>query len=408
MAERQMRRRGTQALAAALVATFVLAHAGCASSSTPGRGSDSGVYSFWPPPPNEPRVQFLRSFSISSDVEPDQGALERIVFGKDVQALPIAKPYGIAMWEDRMYVCDITNPGVVILDLEKRQTRIMTARGVEQMAQPTDIAIAPDGTKYVVDRQMGRIFVFSADDRYVTTLGGGELELVPAGIAVYGDELFVPDLEQKSVLVLDRFSGALLRSVGGPGGDEGEFVAPLGVDVADDGNLYVGDAIRGRYQCFDPNGNLMLAVGRIGDTPGSFVRPKHIAIDRENVVFVVDAAFQNVQMFDAEGDLLMYFGGPGDFDGAMSLPAGIAVYDGALDYFADVVHPAFEPTELVIVTNQFGRNKVSVYALGHLREGSTVADIMPQAAEFNRATAEGIDLPPATETPSVSPAAGGG
>jgi hypothetical protein len=43
--------------------------------------------------------------------------------------------------------------------------------------------------------------------------------------------------------------------------------------------------------------------------------------------------------------------------------------------FQQYVHPAFEAQRLVLVTNQFGDNKVSVYALGHLKEGKTVADI---------------------------------
>jgi hypothetical protein len=404
MADRRVARRGwALAFAAPLVAVIAVVLVACSSTGQRTGGAPAAdVYSFWPPPPDEPRVQFLRAFAVSSDVEPNQGALERIVFGDDLQVLPISKPYGVEMWENRLYVCDITNPGVVILDLEKQQTRIMTARGVEQMLQPTDLAIAPDGTKYVVDRRLGRIFVFNADDRHVTTFG--ESGLVPAGVAVYGDELFVPDLETQRVVVFDRIQGTQLRTIGGPGGDEGEFIAPLGIDVGPDGGVYVGDAIRGRYQHFDRDGNLMLALGQIGDTPGSFTRPKHVAVDEDGVVFVVDAAFQNVQMFDADGGLLMFFGGPGNFDGSMSLPAGITVYDEGLEHFSEYVHPAFEPRRLVVVTNQFGRNKVSVYALGQLREGRTVEDIMPYAAEFYAQPAQGIDLPPADAPPDAESA----
>jgi sugar lactone lactonase YvrE len=355
---------------------------GCAGGSGPrGRGATEGEYSFWPPAPNEPRIQFLRAYRFSSDVEKPQSAFDRIVFGAEIQVLPITKPYGVEMWNDRIYVCDITNPAVVILDLEQKQTRLMVTRGVEQMSQPTDIAIADDGMKYVIDRRLGRIFVFNAEDRHVATWGDDDL--VPAGAAVHGDELFVPDFQTQSILVFDRMRGTVLRSIGGAGGGEGQFIRPLGVHVDDGGRVHVADAIVGRIQRFDADGELIDAIGQLGDTPGSFVRPKHVTVDADGVMYVVDAAFQNVQMFNADGELLLFFGGPGEFPGAMSLPAGVAVYDGDLERFADLIHPAFEAKRLVLVTNQFGANKVSVYAMGQLREGYTIEDVAPYAADLS-------------------------
>jgi hypothetical protein len=59
----------------------------------------------------------------------------------------------------------------------------------------------------------------------------------------------------------------------------------------------------------------------------------------------------------------------------MYLPAGVCVHEGDLELFKDKIHPAFQAERLVLVTNQFGPNKVSVYAMGHLRPGKTVQDI---------------------------------
>ena len=137
-----------------------------------------------PPLPDEPRIQYLTSYQFSSDVEPPQSAFDRIVFGNEHEVVPIDKPYGVAVWNGRIYVCDIINPGVVILDLVNRQTRIMYTVKGDPMRQPTDIAIAVDGAKYVADRRVGRIFMFSSDDRHVATFGS--VELIPAGVAVHG------------------------------------------------------------------------------------------------------------------------------------------------------------------------------------------------------------------------------
>jgi DNA-binding beta-propeller fold protein YncE len=389
----------------AVAAWLSLLVAGCAggpqTAASPKPAPDR-QYSFWPPLPNEPRVQFLTSYRYSADIEPRRSAFDDIVFGAERQVLPIGKPYGVAVWQGRIYVCDITNPGVVILDLEKRQTRVMGMRGMEVMAQPTDIAIAGDGMKYVVDRKLGRIFVFGADDRHVVTFG--ETGMMPVSIAVHGDELYVADFKTQSVLVLDRFRGTTLRALGGPGGEEGRFIRPLGLDIDDAGAVYVSDVLRGRLQKFTAKGDLVYARGEIGDAPGNFVRPKHLAIDAEGILYVVDAAFQNVQMFNAAGELLMFFGASGEHPGAMSLPAGIAVSSDRLDLFAEYVHPAFDAKRIVVVTNQFGLHKVAVYALGGLKPGRSVDDIAPYAARITAGTRPASEVDAALQDEVAAPA----
>jgi DNA-binding beta-propeller fold protein YncE len=366
---------------------------GCAGSASTRAepAAETVPRTFWPPPPNEPRIQYLRSFSLSSDVERERSAIDKLVFGDEAQVLPIGKPYGVDVWNGRIYVCDITNPAVVILDLAQQETRLMLTRGADQMAQPTDIAIADDGMKYVIDRRRGRIFVFNEMDRHVGTWG--DQSLTPAGVAVHGDELFVPDFTTQSVLVYDRFRGAQLRAVGGADEEGGGLIRPLGAHVDAEGSLFVGDVIRGRVQVYDADGAVTRTLGQITDTPGGFVRPKHLVVDADGVLYVVDASFQNVQMFNDQGELLMFFGGPGNFDGSMSLPAGIAVHEGVFAPFAGDVHPAFDAQRLLFVTNQFGPHRVAVYAMGRLREGYSVDDVNPFAGGMIRPPAPSSEDP---------------
>jgi hypothetical protein len=64
----------------------------------------------------------------------------------------------------------------------------------------------------------------------------------------------------------------------------------------------------------------------------------------------------------------------------MNLPAGIAVSDDGLDLFKDLAHPGFEPRRLIVVTNQFGSDKVSVYLLGTMRSGWTAQQLAAASA----------------------------
>lgn len=366
---------------AGVAALTAVSMPGCSASpraETVSRSPSS--YSFWPQFPAEPRIQFLVSYQYSSDLEEERSEFDKLVFGDKARVLPIAKPYGIHMWNGRVYVCDIKNPGVVVLDLIKRQTRVMGTAGLGGMQQPTDIAIASDGMKYVADPKSGVVYVFSADERHVNTFGHSGFN--PVGIEVFEDRLYACDFESQSIIIMDRFSGDQISSIGGPGGDDGQFVRPLGIDVDKDGNIYVCDVIRCRLQWFDSDGRLLGATGEPGDSAGQFVRPKHLAVDSEGIVYIPDAAFDNVQMFNAEGEVLMFFGSGGDHPGAMNLPAGVCINETDIEIFSDLIHPDFNAERLILVTNQFGNHKVAVYAMGELREGVTAQDISAQIIDM--------------------------
>jgi sugar lactone lactonase YvrE len=363
--------------APAALAAGLLAISGCSAPKAE-RAPVTGQYAFWPPFPAEPRLQFLVSYRYSDDVEPPTSGLDDVIFGKGRRVLPIVKPYGLDMWNGRIYVCDTKNAGVVVLDLRRQETRVMGGGGEGGLVSPTDIAITPDGTKYVTDAPRGLVQAFDAEERHVATFGFEGFR--PTGIAVSGDELFVCDFESKQIVVMDRFTGDRRRDLGADlGEDERSLEWPLGIDVDPHGNVYVSDVLHCRVRRLSPSGDLVSAFGQVGDSMGSFVRPKHLAVDAEGIVYVVDAGFANVQMFDDENRLLTYFGSTGPHPGAMYLPAGICVHDGDLDLFQDFVHPAFEVRRLILVTNQFGPNKVSVYAMGGLREGMTTQDIVDSA-----------------------------
>lgn len=348
------------------VCLLVLA-TGCTPS---GRGEKQKVYQFWPPEPSPPRIQYLTSYSVSNDVIGKSTRLDELIYGKEVApVLLINKPYGVEMRDGKIYVCDTKNAAVIILDIRAREVRLMGTIGADKLTKPVDIAIADDGMKYVADASSGKVYVFGANDHFVRTIGDKGR---PVGLAVWGDRLYVCNFKTSQVDVFNRLTGETLLSIGAPGRGKGQLAGPIGIAADDKGNIYVSDVLGCRVQKFDPEGKFLLSFGSRGDKHGSFTRPKHVAVDEEGIVYVVDAAFQNVQMFDSEGRLLMSFGTAGGHPGAMELPAGICVYQGDIDLFKKYMHPAFKAERLIVVTNQFGLNKVSVYALGQLRPGMTI------------------------------------
>jgi len=389
-----------------LLALLLLALGGGCASQAP--QVEKRSYAFWPAYPDEPRVLFLASYARNSDLEPPSSSLDQMLYGNDADkgAMLIDHPYGVAMWNGRVYVCDTHNSAVEILDLRKKQMFLMRAEDSNPMVNPVAVVVADDGFKYVADNIGNTISVFDANDVYVRRFGHKNFS--PVGLAVFGNRLYATDFKAGHVEIFDRNTGQSLGLIGqkgtGTGSKDGMLVGPLGVAVDLQGNVYVDELYNDRVQKFSPDGKFLGKFGQAGDSAGTFTRPKHLAVDGDGVLYVVDAAFYNVQMFNQQFQPLMYFGGPGTSPGSMDMPVGITVHDGDLDIFQDRIPAAFEAQRLLVVTNQYGMRRVSIYALGHLRPGHSVEElhasskVVQEYSTTRPTTGPGAPLPPGVGT----------
>ena len=76
---------------------------------------------FFPAEPDEPRLQFLTSFSSSDDLESSPSAFRKFIVGDAKSSKPIVKPYGVAAYNNKIYVCDTVHNAIDLLDLENRK-----------------------------------------------------------------------------------------------------------------------------------------------------------------------------------------------------------------------------------------------------------------------------------------------
>ncbi len=345
----------------AVVAVGLLA-TGCASRPAP---APAAPKVFYPPPPGLPRIQYLTSFNGLKDVEV-QSRFNRFVVG-DTPDVRLDKPYGIAMHDGKIYVCD-TNATVMVIDLAQLRYGPLTGalEGAGRLMQPTNIAIESDGTKYVTDPARGQVVVYDRADQYVRAYGfPGKWR--PVDAVPLGDRLYVADFDGGVVQVFDKASGERVKTIGDRGAPEERLVRPTNLAFDRDGELYVTDFFRFQVLKFDRDGHFKLAIGAPGDNLGHFARPKGLAVDRERRLFAVDASFANVQIFNREGRILSFFSEGGERPGDMLLPAKVAIDYDNLKYFEKYIDPNFEAEYLVLVTAQFGQRLVNVYAFGKER-----------------------------------------
>jgi sugar lactone lactonase YvrE len=355
----RMNHRASRKLGFVLLAALVLIVAGCAA---PQKIRKPAVV-FYPESPELPRIQFLRSFTGAKDIESPKSAFEAFVTGIKESGERLDKPYGIGVHKGKIYVCD-TNRTVMVFDLETQTyAPLAGAQGTGKLLQPFNIGIDPEGNKYVSDTLRKQVIVFDGNDLYAKTFGTPD-GWKPVDAVPYEDKLYVADIKNGEIVVLDKATGNVLKKFGQQGESNERLHLPTNLAFDRDGILYVSDA--GKFQIFkfDRDGHFRGAIGRHGSEPGAFARPRGVAIDRENRLHAVDAAFENVQTFTTGGQLLLFFGKASRGPGGMYLPARVAVDYEHKKYFENYVDPTFEVEYLLFVTNQFGDRMVNVYAYG--------------------------------------------
>jgi hypothetical protein len=348
-------------LSLSLFALILLLLAGCATAPPPVKEPPV----FYPGPPDPPRIQFLRSFSGSDDLVPPRSAFAKFVTGGKENIVILDKPYGIAGYKGKIYVCD-TNATVMVLDLEKKTFAPMEGvHGLGKLMQPINISIDKDGNKYVADPVRGQVVMFDKNDFYVKAFGPVE-SWKPVDATVYEGLLYVADEKNGEIKIFDIPSGSLRNAIGKKGEDASKAKLGLPTNIAFDkeGYLYVADVGRFQIVKLDRDGNSRGVIGSLGKVPGSFARPKGIALDQQNRLFAVDAAFNNVQIFTTGGQLLLYFSQAGKGRGDLLLPAKVAVDYDNVKYFQQYAEPNFEIEYLLLVTNQFSPRRINVYGFG--------------------------------------------
>lgn len=318
--------------------------AGCAvvPSEAP-RTLDIPVF---PPPPDEARFIFERSIYSSADVarEDKNADLKRMLTGEQRRGEGLGKPYGVAVYQGRVYVSDSSLHSVMVFDIPGQRFFKVGDDDVGKLGSPIGLDVDGVGNLYVVDSLTKQVQIYDKDGKHLRSLGGLTSFHRPSGIAVdaAGSRVYVVDTggvdtDEHRVRVFDAKSGAHLLDIGKRGTGPGEFNLPRDVTIGQNGLLYVVDGGNFRVQVFKPDGTFVNVFGGIGRQSGQFSRPKEAAIDADGNVYIVDSAFGNFQIFSPQGKLLLAVGSRGDRDGLAKymLPSGIAVDGDGRVYMVD-------------------------------------------------------------------------
>jgi len=334
--------------AAAVVVLAALA--GCVSAPV------EQVRPVWPPPPEQARIEFLRSLASDQDLKNDttfSDDLSEFLSGKKPPANHLAEPMGIAVSDDgnRIYVADYGQLAIFVFDFTTgKVTRIGDK---DPLNRPMGVALDDNENLYVVEQQSRDVKVYGRDGRVLRIITDSSLER-PEGIAIDRARglVYVVDTAHSKSTVHDvkvfDLGGKLLRRLGsGKGSKPGEFLFATYVTLGADGTVYVTDTLNSRVQAFDADGKYLRSFGARGSAWGMFDKPKGVALDSFGNLYVVDSGWCNVQIFNAKGEVLLFFGGNGRNPGLLWGPTAIAIDKNNRIFVADNLNHRVEMYRLV-------------------------------------------------------------
>lgn len=216
-----------------------------------------------------------------------------------------------------------------------------------EFRRPMGAAFGRNGRIYVSDTKNNRIAVFSSGGRFIFEFGGFGLTKPlpgydatweeglmnsPLGIEVdENGDIYVADFRNDQIQVFDS-QGEFLRRFPDPTavvgrGSSGQDRTGIAVtDVALWGNLvYALDS----YQVvvFTKSGEFVRQFGRPGSGPGELDRPNGIAVMPDSTVLVADSNNSRVQAFTLDGVFMWETGVRGGTEYQFGLPRGIAAID---------------------------------------------------------------------------------
>ena len=349
-----------------VICAVMLGLSACVQVSGPAEKKEAPPLVF-PLPPDEARFVYERAIysnlDIDKGVEEADNSLRNLLTGENSsgpQYERLAKPYGVAVHQGRIFVSDPVSRAVKAFDVPMGRYFRVGAENPGMLLRPIGIDVDGAGNLYVADATAKAIMVYDRDGKFlrvavVAKIGEPPLfsRLTSVTVDKKGERLYVVDIggtdpatgpEFHRIRVFDAGTGVHLFDIGGRGSLPGQLNLPRDVAIGKNNELYVVDSGNFRVQVFDAEGKYLRAFGKIGKQLGDFSRPKEIAIDKEGNVYVIDTLFGNFQIFNSQGELLLYIGSRSAADGPAlyQLLAGIAVDEDGRIYVVDQLYRKVE------------------------------------------------------------------
>ena len=268
----------------------------------------------------------------------DQYSIPTLVL--EINPTTFKSPTGIAADSgNNTYVVDAGNSKVEKFDYNGNLLLFWgnTGSSMGQLKNPSGIFV-DEKYVYVVDTGNSRINMFNKTGSFVNTWGtygdNSGMFRIPSSINLdHNGEIFVGDLEKKSIQIFDR-KGAYVDQIDSSFTQGASFLGIKALTFDSQNNLFAvstDDTIL-KYSTI---GKFLNVYGSIGTQDGRFNNPSAIAIDSKDNIYVADTGNHRIQKFDSDGNFILSWGTEGIGAGQFEQPVGLAIDSGDNIYVVD-------------------------------------------------------------------------
>lgn len=297
---------------------------------------------FWPPPPAEPKVEYINYYFSDDDLQRGvDRRLEYAILGRKPPERLINQPYSVASdGQGRLFIADFSGGILHVYDIPHHSYRKLIAgeNGLQK------VFVDRSGEIWALNSLKNIVLRFANDETRQADVKLSGVERV-ASFAVDRSRgvIYVVDSAQHQLNLYD-LRGTFLRSIGKRGNQPGEFNFPGDIDLDAAGNLYIVDTMNARIQVLTPDGTPLRTFGERGTARGAFSVPKGIAVSPSGLIYVSDSTQHKLVIFSNEGEFLLtlgaryvYAGGDsGIAPGGFNFPAGLDVDSNETLWIADL------------------------------------------------------------------------
>ncbi|MCW8849665.1 MAG: 6-bladed beta-propeller, partial [Melioribacteraceae bacterium] len=207
----------------------------------------------YPSPPEKPRIQYLTSFSKSTDITGEQSEFMASVVGKEDER-SLNKPYGISIHKGKIYICDTMLGGLIIVDLNNSTFENFIPKGLGQLKKPINCFIDDDGKLFVTDTERQQVIVYDETGNYLNSFGEKE-EVKPIDVYADSKNIWVADIKNHKVMVYDKFTYEYINSIPKDNSDSNATLySPTNISMMNN-NLYVSDFGDFNVKVYTKNGD---------------------------------------------------------------------------------------------------------------------------------------------------------
>ena len=327
-----MLKKNLQRAFASILAVLVIA--ACAPAK-----KKEAVRVLFPPPPDEPRFEWIATITTPEDIPGEaQSQFNKLLLGETADFSFSGPISAVALSNGNVVVSDIYDRNLKLINLNEKEIGIFSE---STFKMNLGLAVDAKDQVYVAEGDSRRILIFSARGEPVGNIGGPEFFSKPAMLAINErlNRIYATDPVDSAIKVFS-LDGEFLFEFGQRGIEDGEFNAPQGLAIDQDGNLYVADMLNARVQKFSPDGEFLDKFGERGQFSQHLENPKGLAFDTENHLYVADSRRPNFRVFEPDGTLLIEVGSAVRSDHKLGFGVPVSIFVDQQDkvYVADFLN----------------------------------------------------------------------